>query len=334
MHIDIRLFLYLGKYIYPIAVIGFLMMTPSHVRAELSIEDGPQIGAIAEQLADADTTVRAEGIRLLKEYGQSAMPFLIGIREYGSPDQRRGAVLGLALLPIPALATDELIAALADEDLTTRSMAAHALAVVGPTAAPRLTAELSSQDIPVRSAAAYALKLMGTHAIPALTTALGSEDALVISHAAGLLGHMGRDALAAVPALIRALDADDIRVMHVVAETLDLIGPEPALVRHHLLLLNSKPDGFPFGRIGRGAAPTLVRLLTRPGTPMGQIAFRTLASIGHDATPALMAALDVGTPGQRIAAALLLVDIDPNMAQIIPEDLRSALAGVTNQPEQ
>ncbi|MDC0335319.1 HEAT repeat domain-containing protein [Pseudodesulfovibrio sp.] len=334
MQLDIRQFMSLSKPGLFLCVTLALFLTTTSASAGNPAEDGPRIGGIVAHLTDNDEAVRVKHMRQLMEYGQSAMPFLVGIREYGSPAQRRGAIVGMALLPIPALAAEDLMDALGDDDLATRSLAAHSLALIGPSAAPGLTAALSGDRQTVRDAAAYALTLMGQKSVPALTHALASDNIFVRSKAAWLLGAMGSEATSAVPALIRALDTKDMRVMHVVAEAIDLIGPDPALVYYHLILIGSEPGTLPLRRVGGNAAPVLVRLLTRPGTPLAQIAFRALASIGRDAMPALKAALQSGTPSQRTAAALLLVDIDPAMVHELPEDVRSSLAGATRQPEQ
>ncbi len=334
MIIDIRPFLRLGKCIAPliVAIVFFSVCTPAI--GGTAAEDGPKIGAIAANLADKDEAVRKKSMRQLMVYGQAAMPFLIGIREYGSLSQRRGAIVGMALLPIPALATDHLMLALGDDDVATRSLAAHSLALIGAPAAPGLTQALSNDYQTIRDAAAYSLKLMGKESVSALANALATNDIFARSKAAWLLGGMGKDATPAIPALIRALNCTDIRVMHVVAEAIDLIGPDPALAYHHLIQLGSKPGTLPLHRLGRDAAPVLVQLLNRPGTPLGQIAFHTLGTIGEDAKPALMEVLANGSPSQRTASALLLVEIDPAMVYTLPDDVRSSLAGAKRQLKQ
>lgn len=331
--IDIRLFLHLDKWKWTLFALGLCLMGPAAALAGDTAVDGPEIGAIAEQLASHDQTVRLAGMRRFAPYAPHALPFLLGIREYGSPAQRRGAIIGMALLPFPELIADHIVAALDDEDPTCRSLAAHTLAMVGPGVAPRLTDALGSESRTTRDAAAYAISLLGKAAVPALSRALDTDNPLTRAKAAWLLGNMGNDALAAVPALVRALDCDDVRAMHVVAEAIDLIGPDPALLIHHCLLVGSTP-GNPVRRVGKRAAPTMVRLLSRPGTPLAQVAFRVLASMGDAATPELTSVLESGSPSQRTAAALLLVNIDPSMVHALPEDLRSSLTGARRQPEQ
>jgi HEAT repeat protein len=287
----------------------------------------PTMDQLADQLAATDPTVRRAAALRLGDTGPEALAGLKRALTSNLPARRRGAALGIGLMPVPALAADDLLAALADPDVGVRSMAAHASAMAGPLLAPRLVALLTAEDTRQRDAAGYALTLMGPNAVPALVHGLNTDDPFARSKAAWLLGQMGAPARAAIPALIRALDAPDPRVTHVVAEAIDLIGPDPALVWQHLLLLGGGPTVFPLPRLGSRAAPILVRLLTRPGTPLAQTAFHALAAIGLDAIPALHRAVAAGTPSQRTAAALLLSDIDPKSVLALPDDLRLSLSG-------
>lgn len=333
MKLDIRLFWLLGKWKIFLVALTLCLYLPLSAQATDTAEDGPAIGSIVEQLASADGTTRLAGMHKFAPYAPHALPYLIGIREYGSPTQRRGAIIGMALLPFPQLALDNIMEALGDKDPACRSLAAHTLAMTGSVAAPRLATALGSHDQLIRDAAAYSISLMGEKAVPALTQALEADDPLIRAKAAWLLGRLGPAALAATPTLVRALNSNDIRVMHVVAEAIDLIGPDPATLLYHCMLIGNNP-GNPIEKIGTSAAPTLVRLLSRPGTPLAQTAFRALANIGRSALPALRGAIASGSPSQQTAAALLLVNIDPSMVHELPEELRSSLTGARRQPEQ
>ena len=266
---------------------------------------------------------QALAIAELKACGQSAMGALERGMRAGTEDERRGSAVGLGLLPMPGLAAGSLLAGLDDEDSAVRSLAAHGLARIGVPVARDVAALLASDRERVCNAAAYGLTLMGERAVPALCGMLESDDPFVRSRAAWLLGRMGRGALAAVPALVRALDVPDPRAMHVVAEAIDLIGPVPGVLAFHYTLLHARPTLS--GRLGQGAAPVLIRLLARPGTLTGQVAFRALAGMGWTALPALAATLKSGTDSQRVAVALLLVKLDPNLAPELPEDIRAIL---------
>jgi len=308
-----------------------LLLPAAPGAAAQSLEAG--IPALADTLGGTDPRARDLAAARLKALGQPAMAGLVDALNTGDPARRRGAALGLGLLPAPGLAAEAIVAALADPDTTVRSMAAHAAGAAGPRMAPRLVELLADPDPARRDAAAYGLSLMGARAVPALAAGLAAADAFARAKAAWLLGHLGADAAPAVPALIRALDTEDQRVMHVVAETIDSIGPPPALVWHHLMLLGAAPSGlYPQDRLGRDAAPILVRLLDRPGTPLARTAFRALLGIGHDAVPALSRAVSTGSPSQRTGAALLLAHIDPASVLSLPEDLRLSLSGLRHDP--
>ncbi|EGB15354.1 PBS lyase HEAT domain protein repeat-containing protein [Pseudodesulfovibrio mercurii] len=288
---------------------------------------GQDARSLAAMLGSPDAAVRATGVSALHGCGQTVLPGLLAALDDSSAEVRRGAVIGLALQPAPGLALDGLLRALGDPDPTVRSLAAHTLARLDGLAAPDVARRLADPSNDVRVAAALCLSRMGPDAVPALARLLGRDDPPVQAKAAWLLGTMGPEALPAAPALIRALRTDDMRLVHVLAETLDLIGPDPALVFRQMTLLGSEGRNLPFSRLGAAAAPALVRLLARPGTPMGQMALYTLARMGDQAEPALRAALATGTEGQRAAAALLLTGIDPDLAHTLPEDLRRSLGG-------
>jgi HEAT repeat protein len=288
---------------------------------------GPDGLRIAEKLGSADTGERSAGLSALRPCPQAALPGLLDGLSAPAPAVRRGAVYGLALQPAPALAMDGLIEALDDPDPTVRFLAAHTLARLGKTAAPKVASLLASPNERVRVAASLSLSRMGRDAVPALASMLRNDDPAVQAKAAWLLGAMGPEAMPAVPALIRALRTRDMRLVHVLAEALDLIGPDPALVFRQMTLLGSEEANRPFARLGASAAPVLVKLLARPGTPMGQMALYTLARMGAQAEPALRTALATGTDGQKAAAALLLTGIDPDLANTLPENLRRSLRG-------
>lgn len=309
----------------PFAAVLFilgLILIPAHPAR--ATQDPARIAGL---LGSQDPADRAMGVTAVHDLGQTAMPGLVETLRQGTAAERYGSVYGLAMLPVPALAEEPLLDALGDEEPQVRKVAALTLAKIGAPAARSVAERLAHGDNDVRVAAALSLSKMGPEAVPALIRLLERKDPMVQAKAAWLLGAMGPDAMAAVPALIRALRTDDMRLVHLLAETIDLIGPDPAAVYQLLTKVGLDGEVIPFGRIGAKAAPTLVKLLTRPGTPTGDIALYTLARMGKEAEPALRAALATGTEGQQAAAALLLTGIDPKLAHVIPEDLRRTLAG-------
>ncbi|WP_319582885.1 HEAT repeat domain-containing protein [uncultured Pseudodesulfovibrio sp.] len=303
----------------------------SIVSAQPAAASNSDASSIAAMLGSADAGERTMGLTALRRCGQAALPGLLSGLSAPDAAVRRGAVYGLALQPSPALAMDALLEALGDPDPTVRFVAAQTLARMGGQAAPAVAEKLSSPEDRVRVAASLCLTRMGHDAVPALSELLRHDNPSIQAKAAWLLGAMGSDAKPAVPALIRALGTTDMRLVHVIAESLDLIGPDPALVFRQMTLLGSEGVNQPFSRLGAAAAPTLVRLLARPGTPMGQMALYTLARMGRLAEPALRSVLATGTDGQKAAAALLLTGIDPDLARTLPKDLRRSLSGALHQ---
>ncbi|BDQ34125.1 HEAT repeat domain-containing protein [Pseudodesulfovibrio portus] len=281
----------------------------------------------ADLLVSADRVDRAKGLAELEEQGQDIMPGLSRALQSGGLATRRGAAIGLSLMPVPGLSVEPLVLGLSDDDQVVRSLCAHGLGKIGKQAAPRTAQLLTHSDNRVRVGAALALSKMGADAVPALIAMLDLQDPDVTARAAWLLGILGRDALPAVPALIRALETDDMRVLHVVAETIDVIGPDPAMAYFELTMLGHDRTNCPATRIGGNAAFTLVKLLARPGTPLANIALYTLARMGPVAEPALRQILSTGNESQRTAAALLMTGIDPKLARTLPEDLRRTLSG-------
>jgi len=282
---------------------------------------------LADMLIAKDAGVRARAVDAVKECGMDFLPGLTAELNSGPAQRRRGAVIGLALLPVPDMTVAPLIHALGDEDVIVRSLAAHALGKAGHIAAEPVAWLLSHSDDRVRVGAALALNKMGEAAVPALTAMITLKDPMVTAKAAWLLGVMGPKAMAAVPTLVRALETDDMRLVHLLAETIDIIGPNPAMLQYELTMLGEDRIACPATQVGAAAAPTLVKLLGRPGTPMAYVALYSLARMGAVAKPALKAVLATGNQNQKTAAALLLTDIDPKLAHTIPEELREALSG-------
>ena len=321
MKLDFGLLFPSGKHFLAAVAIGLILALPATAQARRSEKDAiqSQVTAIAGMLGGSDQQERKIAHRQLLEIGQVAMPCLIQARRTGSDQERIGAVVGLALLPIPELTIAGLVDALGDPNPVVRSIAAHALAKVGSFAATDAARALADTDSRISTGAALALARMHEKAIPALSHVLSAKNDLTKAKAAWLLGRIGPQAQAAIPALIRSLKADDTRVTHVVAD--------PGMLYQALSLLDFKAGGFPLKRIGGEAASTLAILLARPGTPIAQAAMYTLGQIGKDAEPALLEILKTGNASQQTASALLLSEIDPDIVQALPDDLRESLAG-------
>jgi|GEM_PF-2412381 len=326
-----RLFMTMAKPCFAILLTLFLWATPSG--AEESIYPPADMHDLIVRLADSDRSMRTKAGFELKLYGQEALLPLMKAYGNGTVDERRGCVMGIGLTPVPAMGMNTLLVALEDKDVSVRSMAAHTLAIVGPPAAPYLVERLHHKNRVVRDAAGFSLKLMQKKAVPALTKGLSTDNEYARAKAAWLLGRIGPDARAAAPALIRSLDVGDPRVMHVVAEAIDLISPAPSVMIHHFMLLNSD-TGCPVLPVGANAAPLLIRLLSRPGTQLAQVAFHTLVTIGTPALPTLKAGVQNGPMGKQVACALAMLEIDPAMADKVPEDVLTTIRDAQHQPKQ
>lgn len=311
------------RYTTALMLAAFLLAIPTLAFAKASAHQS--LEDVLHRLVAKDNDTRMEAACELIHRPDGLYSELQAIYESGDTITRRGAIMAMAVLPHPALGSTLFIRAMHDSDPTVRGMAAQSLAIVGPQAAPHMVEALSADSQDTQNAAAFGLSLLGPRAIPALIDGLQSEQATVRSKIAWILGRMEEDATPAVPALIRALDVSDDRAMHIIAEAIDQIGPDPATALHHLKLLNTS-EPAPFARIGAQAAPTLVRLLSRPGTPLGQLAFRALADIGAPAENALRQGIHENNLGQQVACALLLLEIDPDAALTLPEEVRAALA--------
>lgn len=326
----IRHFLRMDNYKIHIFALAIVLCLPS---ITLAFDDSEQgMRDILIRLASEESMERTDAAFELQLDGQSVLPELR--RAYGSNDTRirRGTVTAISLLPSPALGIDILIKALADTDLMTRSLAAHGLAIMGTTAAPWLADQLESPESTVRDAASFGLRLMGGKAVPALIEVLSSDNTFARSKAAWLLGRSGEASLPALPALMSMLNTPDPAIMEVAAEAIDQIGPPSELTMYHLTLLGTDTN-CPTARIGSHAAPILTNLLTRTGTPLGQLAHRALTRIGRDALPALRDATTNGSLGHAIAAGRALVEIDPQAVDTLPEEVRAALTDVA-RPNQ
>jgi HEAT repeat protein len=326
-----RLFMTMAKPGFAILVALFIWATPSG--AEESFCPPADLHDLIVRLADSDRNVRTKAGFELKLYGQNALLPLIKTYRNGTVEERRGSVIGIGLAPVPAMGMNTLLAALEDKDVSVRSMAAHTLAIVGPPAGPYLVERLHHKNRVVRDAAGFGLKLMQKKAVPALIKGLSTDNEFARAKAAWLLGRIGPDARAAGPALIRSLDVGDPRVMHVVAEAIDLISPAPSVMMHHLIMLHSD-TGCPVLPVGANAVPILIRLLSRPGTQLAQIAFHTLVAIGTPALPILKTGVQNGPMGKQVACALAMLEIDPTMADKVPDDVLKTIRGAQHQPKQ
>jgi HEAT repeat protein len=175
-----------------------------------------------------------------------------------------------------------------------RMLAAEKLERIGRPAVPTLIDALKDEDPDIRETAARILGNLGPQAdqaVPALTAALKDPDRGVSVQAAIALGKIGPRAKAAVPALFEALQ--DPRVHEASMKALERIGFD-----------------------SKDAIPALIGALKYEA--LRTYAADRLLSIGSEAVPELIRALEGDYGPIREYAAWILGKIGPNAKAAIP----------------
>jgi HEAT repeat protein len=209
-----------------------------------------------------------------------------------------------------------LAGALQDDPSTgVRAAAAEAIGAMGAAgraSVPALFDALGDPSEAVRHATAQALARLGPTAedVPRLIAALDSADGYVAAFAAWSLGNLRMQARAAVPALVRALDREDVAV--VAAGALARIGPAAGEAVPSLVAALGSPNSGrrwraarTLGRIGapaEGAVPALAAALSDPDAWVRANAAKALGRIGlgaRSAAPALQRATGDPDAGVR-----------------------------------
>ncbi len=118
------------------------------------------IQTLAGELGCKDKATRTAALARLRQKGQSAMSGLMNIPDDAPVSSRRGAIIGMASLPLAELGTNRYIS---PSLMRIRLYAAlpHTHWPLSVNRPPRTAALLGSSNSKVRGAAAYALKLMG-----------------------------------------------------------------------------------------------------------------------------------------------------------------------------
>lgn len=233
-----------------------------------------------------------------------------------------------------------LIGALKDEDAGVRRSAAQALGECGPggrEATGPLIAALDDEDFWVGEAAADALrKITGTPepqrerrnrsrepsgVPPAVQNLLQAmQDPKSRWMAVVALGEMGSAARDAIPALVDALEDDDVAVRWDAAKALGKMGPAAASAVPALAaVIHEQSDAIvrqyavaALGKIGppaKAAVPALIGALKERASHLDEQAGDALVSIGPAAVPALIEAMKDDDPQVRLKAASALTRI-------------------------
>lgn len=219
---------------------------------------------------------------------------------------------------------DEAVPALADlagsSSVEARGWASRALVVAGPRAAPAVPALIALLNDPhdaMRFNAAVALKNIGpaaVAAVPALIERLRQETDIDAYLAAGsALGVVG---LAAMPALLKAAQTADVRMIGGLASAFAEIGRQPAP-----LVVRSLMGPADLGE-GDGSVPLLIWQLTDSKTLVGLSAVWVLKAMGPRAAalvPELVKLLKHAKGTARRAALFALSEIGPEAGSAVPD---------------
>lgn len=301
----------------------------------------PALGDLAGCTTDDDKHVRRAAMFAIFELNpdpKTAVP--LAIKALGDKEQAVvvGAIhtlveFGPAVVP----ATIETL-----KDPRTAYYGCLVLSELGPgakQAVPALTDILSSPESEVRQEAALALSQIGPaakSAVPALVKRLGTEqEPSILLAVIFAIGKIGEPAAAAVPVIetMRAEGDDQRRV--VTAWCLAAIQPDDNDERDRSLQTLIDALQNPDRRVRIVAAQGLLDLNPKPADVMPQITqlmrtaneettrdiLDTLASLGKDAVPALIEALD--DEQVRLQAIQIIGRIGPNASGAVPALIRA-----------
>jgi HEAT repeat protein/lysophospholipase L1-like esterase len=289
---------------------------PQALRREFGGRSDAGARGIAGWLDAPERGMPAPGIAalagILDQRGKRA-----GLSDPGAAEVRMAAAWALESLgPAATQAGPALAWALhSDSSTGVRSAAAEAIGAMGPAGrevVPALFDALGDPSEAVRSAVAQALARLGPTGedVPHLLAVLHSTDGYVAAFAAWSLGNLRAEAKAAVPALVQALDRDDVAV--VAAGALARIGPAAGEAVPSLVAALGSPDSGrrwraarTLGRIGppaEGAVAALAAALGDPEPWVRANAAKALGRIGaaaRSAAPALQRATGDPDAGVR-----------------------------------
>lgn len=308
---------------------------------------------LIEALEDSDKLVVINAAAALAQMKiRRVDAIMILVKHLSNPDdevQRRAAE---ALGHVGKSATAKLLAAMENDDQTTRSMAALVLSRIDPKdvrAVPGLIGIVSSREgyrLLVRYEAAYALGEIGPAAkevVPALTAAL-NDPGLLSFAAAKCLGEIGLEARASVPALIKLIENHDrgtdfaFNSKDAAIEALGKIGPSasdavPQIVSALRNAVKHRPIRFTCYRswieytaedalvgIGRAALPALVQATKSEDRLVAILCAAALGRIHREDThwlPVLLESLKSDDETVASEAARALGNVGPDACEAV-----------------
>jgi HEAT repeat protein len=274
------------------------------------------VPALADMLRDKELAVVIAAINALGDIGPpasdaaGALLQLSGYSDFVILEPLVGAALGA----MGAAVVPELTAALREQSVERRRVAAYALGSIGPDARPAvkaLAARLSDEEPAMRFLAARALGGIGKDAhaaLPRLRDATADKDTATSIRAALAVWQIGGDARY-VPLIAQALEDKRLAMRHGAADALAVIGGD-----------------------AKGAAGALAKALGDGEPAVRQAAVVALGSIGRAApqsSVALRPLLRDADKALRVSAAFALWQITGDATESLAA-LRPLLADAAN----
>jgi HEAT repeat protein len=278
----------------------------------LPAEDRPVPDDLLKALKDREPGARVKAIMGLSRLGAEAVPHLVGALKDDEAEVSQAAAYGLRLVR----ATPEALAAALgpfarDPDARVRQGVAGALGRCGKAGVPLLVPSLEDAEAGVRRQAVFSLQDVLKRApeaaadvLPAVARRLKDNATPVRLMAVQTLPRCGKGA---VPALVEALR------------------DEEAPVRAYALdgLLRLKPGP-------KDVLPAVVERLEKDSAAsVRQSALRTLGTLGPDALPHILAALEDKDPTVQNAALKALSQVGPEAGRAVAAVRRLAATALT-----
>lgn len=276
---------------------------------------------LAGSLKNDDPLAVVWACEMLVKVGPEAVQALPALAELlnGEHDRlsRSAAEALRSMGPAAAAAVPDLANVLRTRERALGQDAARALAAMGSAAEkaiPALSKALGSGDGAVAQEAGNALVAIGVGSVPTLIERVAKGDASVSHRAATLLGRIGPGAKGAVPALQKALQSDDGKLINAAAAA--------------VIKIDSSTEGEAIAAVAKavrsadeGAARDAIAMLQRSAPKIKS------ASVRGNAVQALVSVLENGSLDMKRRATYCLGSFGPDAEEAVPM-LQEAAMGV------